>query len=67
MRSWAIMGKPLQKVQEIVLNAGGSLCHCHYKDEANILHGIRGGWTMRSEIMNAHICSGKLLAKERKQ
>ena len=22
-------------------------------DQANILHGIRGGWTMRSEIINA--------------
>ena len=23
------------------------------QDQANILHGIRGGWTMRSEIINA--------------
>ena len=23
------------------------------QDQANILHGIRGRWTMRSEIMNA--------------
>ena len=23
------------------------------QDQANILHGIKGGWTMRSEIINA--------------
>ena len=23
------------------------------QDQANILHGIMGGWTMRSEIINA--------------
>ena len=29
------------------------------QDQANILHGIRGGWTMRSEIINALLIRGR--------
>ena len=43
----------------VVKGPGKSIeCWRHFmslpiQDQANILHGIRGGWTMRSEIINS--------------
>ena len=33
------------------------------QDQANILHGIRGGWTMRSEIINALLHRGAVIQR----
>ena len=48
-----VKGLPWGYIAERVYNVGDGLCHCQYKIDANILHGIMGGWTMRSEIINA--------------